>query len=183
MRMQLRQRIPAVAALAALAFGAVHLGYEHMNGGVQSHHLLNRADLPAISNWLGLVVLPLLGWALGVRLRNHAAPARYTRSLRGLWLGFVGALLYGAALATSFEFGLSTATTVLFVGLFLVAIALPVYRAEYMLGFVVGMACTFGAVLPALVAVVLAGVSVVARVSFRAVARLFRRSTRPSGVV
>lgn len=182
MSIQHRQRIPAFAALAALAFGAVHLGYEHFNGGVQSHRLLNRADLPAISNWLGLVVLPLLGWALGVRFRNHSAPATHSRSLRGIWVGLISALLYGAALATSFESGLSTATTGLFLGLFLVAVALPIYRAEYMLGFVVGMAFTFGAVLPALVAAVLAAVSVVVRTGFRTVARLFRSPTGPSNM-
>jgi hypothetical protein len=27
------------------------LAFEHYNGGVVSHHLLQREDLPAISNW------------------------------------------------------------------------------------------------------------------------------------
>jgi hypothetical protein len=44
MTTQAHSRGPAYLACAALAFGVVHLGYEHLNGGVQSHHLLNRSD-------------------------------------------------------------------------------------------------------------------------------------------
>lgn len=64
------------------------LAYEHLNSGVVSHHLLQREDLPAISNWWGALVLPLL------------------------------ALLF------------------------------PLYRAECLLGFVLGMCFTFGVLIP-----------------------------------
>jgi hypothetical protein len=53
-------RFPTWLPIAALLFAAAHLGFEHFNGGVQSHHLLQRADMPSISNWLGLGLLPLL---------------------------------------------------------------------------------------------------------------------------
>ena len=39
---------------------SAHLAWEHFNGGVASHHFLNRADLPAISNAWGLLLLPTL---------------------------------------------------------------------------------------------------------------------------
>jgi hypothetical protein len=52
--------------------------------------------------------------------------------------------------------------------------AFPVYRAEYVLGFVVGMTFTFGAVIPLLVALLVGTVSLVARYGFRAVARVVR---------
>jgi len=90
--------------------------------------------------------------------------------------------LYGAALATSFELGASTTTSDLFFGLVVLAAALPIYRVECILGFVVGMTFTFGAVLSALVAVVLAAVSVTVRFAFRSVIAAIRRLTHPPGV-
>ncbi len=182
MTMQARHRIPAFVALSSLVFGAAVLAHEYFNGGVPSHYLLNRHDLPAISNWFGLVVLPLLGWLLGVRLRNHLGTSAGSGLAKGIWAGLVCSLLYGAALAISFELGLSAVTTSLFFGLFLLAAVLPIYRIECIFGFVVGMNFTFGAVLPTLVAVVFATVSVVLHFVFRAVLSAIRspgRQVRP----
>lgn len=177
MTTQAHSRAPAYLALAALAIGVVHLGYEHLNGGVQSHHLLNRSDLPAVSNWLGLLILPLLGSVLGLRVRNHSMSSGRSALPAGAWVGLVGSFLYGAALASAFELDASAVTSGLFLGLFVLAVALPIYRAEYILGFVVGMTFTFGAVLPALVASVLALVSVLVRYAVRAAAATVRRRT------
>lgn len=181
MSTQSRHLIPMCLALASLGLAAAHLAYEHFNGGVQSHHLLNRSDLPAISNGFGLAVLPILGWLLGIRIRIHSASPTRRGLFAAIGVGLVGALLYGAALAVSFELDASAITSGLFLGLFLLAIALPIYRAEYVFGFVVGMTFTFGAVLPSLVAAVFAAISIVARSIFRAVASVARPSTRPPG--
>lgn len=172
-------RLPPLLALASLLFVAAHLIYEHLNGGVQSHHLLNRSDLPVISNWLGLIFLPILGWLFGARIRDRQASASQSRSSSGLWAGLVGALIYGAALAIAFELDASALLSSLFLCLFLLAFLFPVYRAEYALGFVVGMTITFGAVLPTLVAVILATLSVSARLVFRGLRSAVRRSSRP----
>jgi len=166
--MQARHYMPALFALASLVFGAALLAHEHLNGGIQSHHLLDRPDLPAISNWFGLIVLPVLGWLLGIRLRNHETSPTRPGSPIGIWVGLVCSLLYGAALAASFAFGAPSIASGLFLGLFLLAIALPIYRVEYIFGFVVGMTFTFGAVLPALVAGVFAAVSASVHFAFRA---------------
>ncbi len=69
-------------------------------------------------------------------------------------LALLGALVYGAAMATSFGLGAQNITFAALVGLFISALVFPVYRAEYVLGFVVGMTTTFGGVLPLIVAVV-----------------------------
>jgi hypothetical protein len=49
--------LPIIALLLAVA----HLAFELASGGVQSHHLLNNAELPAISNWFELLTLPIIG--------------------------------------------------------------------------------------------------------------------------
>jgi hypothetical protein len=70
-------------------------------------------------------------------------------------------------LAASFHFGASQISLIAFAGLFPCALALPVYRAEYILGFVVGMTATFGSVIPSVFALVLAALSFIARRVFR----------------
>ena len=179
--MQTQRRIPGLVAFFSIVFVAALLAHEHFNGGVRSHHLLDRRDLPSVSNWFGLVVLPLLGWLLGVRLRNHMPPVTRSGLPIGMGIGVVGSLLYGAALATSFVVGASVMTSGLFFGLFLLAAVLPIYHVEYIFGFVVGMTFTFGAVLPVLVALVIAAVSALLHFAFRAVMSATRRPSGPSG--
>jgi hypothetical protein len=60
--------------LTLLAFGAEVgiLAWEYLNGGFRSHHLLANPDLPAVSNWWGLLVIPLLTWWTMSQLRRRA---------------------------------------------------------------------------------------------------------------
>ncbi|WP_020652400.1 hypothetical protein [Massilia niastensis] len=130
---------------------ALLLAWQHFNGGVPAHHLLARADLPSISNWWGLVSLPLLAWlALGriERRQEDADP-----SPAG---GFTCALLFGALLAFFFAMGRGDMCEYLVQGLPLIALLYPVYRAECVLGFVLGMTHTFGPVLPIVAAAIFA---------------------------
>jgi hypothetical protein len=184
MTMQKHHYKPAFFTFFSLVFVAVLLALEYFNGGVQSHHLLDRPDLPAISNWFGLLILPLLGWLLDVRLRKSKTSASGQGSTSGIWMGLFGAFLYGAALATSFELDASSILPVLFLGLFLLTAIFPIYRIEYIFGFVVGMTFTFGAVLPSLVAAVFATVSFVIRFVFRTLMSAIRRPpSQPPGLV
>ena len=177
-----RYRIAVLWSVATLGLAGLHLGHEHFNGGVRAHHLLADPDLPLISNWLELAVLPVLGWLFGARvgrLRGLGSPRR-PGAPRSLWLAFGGALAYGALLASGFETGASDLTSALFFALFLIAVALPVYRAEYVLGFVLGMTFTFGGVLPVLIGSVFVILSLAVRLVARAAVwavRVLRRRT------
>lgn len=164
--------------LIALVFAAVHLAFEHLNGGVQSHHLLQRADMPALSNWWGLLILPLLGLLAARRIR---AGAEHAGERRGILLAGVGALLYGAAMALSFELGVNNVTAAALLGLFLCGLVLPVHRAEYVLGFVAGMTFTFGSVIPLLIAAVVGMISLVVRRGIGAIAGKLRNQGRKPG--
>ena len=181
MEMQPGNRLPALIVAAAFVYAATTLGYEHFTVGVQSHHLLNQADLPAISNWLGLFTLPLLGFLLAVRVRKLLRAPGATRPPTHLWVGLVCSFGYGAALATAFTLDASSVTSALFLSLFVLAAVLPIYRAEFALGFVAGMTITFGAVLPTLVAAVLATVSFVLRLVFRGILAVARSASGASG--
>jgi hypothetical protein len=151
--------VSPLVPLAAFAFAVAHVGFEYFNGGVKTHHFLARADLPGFSNWLGLMVLPLLGVVLAVRAKSAQGGEVNGILPPTVAAGTVGSLAYGAALAASFHFGFEQASLILFLGLFLCSIALPVYRAEYIFGFVVGMAITFGSVIPLTFALLFATIS------------------------
>lgn len=170
---QTRPRV--VLPLIALAFAAVHLAFEYFNGGVQSHHLLQRADLPGLSNWWALLVLPVLALLTARRIR---AGAEHARARRGILLAGIGALLYGTAMAVSFESGLTDLTGAALLGLLVCGLVLPVHRAEYVLGFVAGMTFTFGSVIPLLLAMVAGAISFVVRRGMGAIAEKLRHEGR-----
>lgn len=153
-----RMGLTVLATLAEL----VQLAWQHAHGGVASHHLLDRADLPAVSNGWGALLIPVLGWFLTGRLQRRymRCPDAKARSLgRKMAAGFGVALLFGLGIAVSFTHGADRVTNGLFEAMIVLAILLPGYRAERVLGFVLGMLFTFGAVLPTAVASVIAGVS------------------------
>ena len=179
MKILLRRHLPGILACLSLVFVGALLAHEHFNGGVRSHHLLDRQDLPALSNGYGLIVLPVLGWLLGVRLRKHMTSDGKSRSFIGIGVGAVAALVYGATLAASFALGAPALASGLFFALLLLAVVLPIYRVEYIFGFVVGMTFTFGAVLPVLVAGVVAAVSALVHLALRALMSAMRPHPRP----
>ncbi len=154
---QIRTRWYITSLVALAEFG--HLAWEHFHGGVLSHHLLNRADLPAISNMWGAIFLPALAWFLSRRFLKRAASPRATRTIAA---SLFGSLLIGLTLAAAFTNGLADASSHIFLGILLTGLVLPVYRGEYVLGFVLGMTFTFGAMLPTLAAAFVATVSAIA---------------------
>ncbi len=141
------------ATAAVLLAGGAHLAWEHLHGGILRHHLLARADLPALSNAWGLLLLPGLTWYLTGRIQRRCEapggpPARTVAA-------FAGSLLYGALLSGGFRLGFTSFTELLFQGLLALALLLPIHRSECVLGFVLGMTFVFGGVLPTAVASIL----------------------------
>lgn len=157
---RMRLYLTASVTLAELA----HLAWEHFNGGVSSHHILRRSDMPAISNWWGVLLLPVLTWFLTGRIQRRSVlqpggKEAATTLSASVVAGFVGSLLFGILLSAAFINDYETIASYLFLGVFLLALLLPVYRAECVLGFVLGMAFVFGAVIPTVFGSVIAAVS------------------------
>jgi len=143
-------------AIVSIAIWAL-LVWSHYHGGVPRHHLLARKDLPSFSNWWGGIILPLLTWFLLYRIRIRVLHENVELSKFPVTVlyGFTAALLFGIMLSVFFTFGYSDIPGYMLMGLFLLALFIPVYRAECLLGFVIGMTFTFGAVLPTLIGSVL----------------------------
>ncbi|HET6433799.1 hypothetical protein [Dyella sp.] len=160
---RVRIAITACVALAEWAF----LGWQYTHGGVASHHFLGRADMPAISNGWGALVLPCMGWLLLGRVQRRVASQGATAGRPAL-IGLAGGLCYGVLLAVFFTLGRESVTGALFEALFVIAVFVPIHRAEYLLGFILGMAYTFGGVLPSVVGSVLALIALVIHRATRA---------------
>jgi hypothetical protein len=137
-----------------IAAEIVHLAWEFFHGGVRTHHFLQLADMPGLSNWWGLFLLPALAWFLTARIQRRRALLA-----KPIMIGFVIALMLGVALSTAFMIGQENISSFIFFGMLLSAIVLPVYRSECVMGFIFGMTFTFGAVLPTFIASVIATIS------------------------
>jgi hypothetical protein len=156
-------RFPILIPLASLAFAAAHLTFEHFTGGVRSHHLLNHTNLPAISNWFELITLPFLGVVLAKKVHAHPTSKRWAIIPVPMLIALLSAFIYGAILIASFLIGAEHITSIAFLGLFVCGVVFPVYRVEYILGFVAGMTFIIGGVLPFLFAIIFAAGSFVLR--------------------
>ena len=137
------------------------LVWNYFHGGIPSHHLLADENLPEVSNIWGGILLPVLTWFLLYRIqvrinRRNNANSSVTYSISKILYGFVAAVLFGIVLSTFFTFGNTDVPGYMLILLFLPAAFIPVYRSEYILGFVIGMTYTFKAVLPTLVGSILA---------------------------
>ncbi len=134
--------------------------WDHFHGGVPSHHLLARKDMPSFSNGWGGLLIPLLTWFLLYRVHKRI---RKTKDVDvaasafpiAILTGFVGALLFGITLSTFFTVGNTEVPAYMLMGILLLALFLPVFRAECLLGFVLGLTYTFGGVLPILIGSIL----------------------------
>jgi hypothetical protein len=129
--------------------------WQHFHDGVPSHHLLNRADMPAISNWWGAILLPLLTWFLMARTGLPKGETSLTAAL----CGFIAAFGYGVLFSVAFVEGYESILNVMLPGLLFIALFIPIYRPKYVLGMVFGMTYTFGVFLPTVFVVIFAVLS------------------------
>ena len=172
-------KLLVLAPLLGAAVAIAQLAWEATHGGIQSHHLLARADLPAVSNLWGLATLPALGWLAAYFVRRRSASSGHT--VRRAVVAFSCALILGGALSAAFRLGLEDVSAGLFGGAMLAGLVVPTYRAEYLFGFVVGMTWVVGPVLPVIAGTVAAMVSVLAHFVLRPAALGLYRKLRAKG--
>lgn len=155
------KRIFITGTVTVLIFGL--LFWQYFNSGVPSHHILQQKDLPEISNWWGGLLLPVLTWILmgriEKRLNKQGSLTQQTQNQNIKIIGlFLLGLLLGISIVVSFTNGYKLfLDNVLYV--FLVfSLIFPLYYAEFILGFIIGMTYTFGAILPTIFILIIAAV-------------------------
>lgn len=134
--------------------------WRHFHDGVPAHHLLNDPELPRISDWFGGLLLPVVAWLL-LGLTRRRLTAADSSNLKPVVIGMVAGMVLGVAMTITFFRGHEPMASYLFFGLLPLALFLPVYRPECLLGFVVGLSAGFGAVLPTLFGALMALVTFV----------------------
>jgi len=125
------------------------LMWNYFNGGIPRHHLFADRDLPSFSNAWGALLLPLLTWFLLYRVQHRISST--TEKYKGVFTSLIAALIFGILLSTFFTLGNSEVPGYMMFSVFVIALFVPIYRSEFLLGFVLGMTYTFGAVLPTLI--------------------------------
>lgn len=157
--------------VAVSLYAAIHLVWQYFNGGVVSHHLLARADMPAVSNWWGIVILPMLAWfattRMKLRIEFSDMPASIVTFPKHIVIGFIGILSLSLIQSLAFKLGQPNITMYLALMMLTAGLFLPIYRAECFLAHVMGGSIAFGSVIPLIGFTVMALISVVANLGVK----------------
>lgn len=137
------------------------LFWEHFHGGVASHHILQQQNLPVISNWWSGLLLPVLTWFLigrtEKRIGKQASQGQQINKLHNkALLLFITGLGLGVLIATSFTNEYSVFLDNVPYIILVLSLIIPIFYAEFILGFILGMTYTFGAILPTVFILLLA---------------------------
>lgn len=140
--------------------------------------------MPSISNWWGGLLLPILTWFLLYRIQRRLTKSVDEKSTESklpmeVVYGFAGALLFGILLSAFYTLGYADIPGYMINGLFILALFVPIYRAECLLGFVIGMTFTFGAVLPTAVGSIFALIGAVLYLLVRSLLLKFVKAASP----
>lgn len=127
------------------------LVWQYTHQGVPSHYLLQDPSLPELSNWWGALLLPVLSWVMLGRIQQRLlkhSPEKIDIQSKKVLISFVIASIYGVILSFCFINGYEAVSSVMFPAILFFAIFFRLYRAEFILAFILSMSFTFGAVLP-----------------------------------
>ena len=171
MKLSLNLRLLITIIVTLLVWS--HILWDYFHGGIPVHHLFMDENMPPLPNWLGGFILPFFTWVALYRIhkRVDAPDAKDTFHLA---IGrFFVALLVAVGISVCFENGIEIPGYILY-SIFVLAFIFPLYRAEYILGWVLGCSYTFGAMIPMMFGIVLAGVFFVLYKIGRAIAMVFK---------
>ena len=148
MKLPLRLRILITIIVAFLVWG--HVVWDYFHGGIPTHYLLHDDNLPGIPNWLGAIVLPFFTWFLLYRIHKRIDVPKNSiasESLSIVLRRFLLALVISIAISIFFVLEIDVILYIMMV-IAMLAFIFPIYKSEFLLGWVLGSTFTFGAVIP-----------------------------------
>ena len=156
MKVILNSRTKIAITTFVTVFVLVLLLLEHFQGGVRSHHLLARKDMPVISNWWGILIVPLTSWLLLTLIqKRHISSVNDQKTITQQEVqGFICAFIFGVIL-TILYYNAPELPGYFMLMTFVLALFIPIYRPEYYLGFILSMSYGFGGILPVLFGLIL----------------------------
>jgi len=145
MKLSIKARILLTAIVTFLIWA--HLAWDHFHGGIPTHYILHDPNMPGIPNWLGAIALPFFTWFLLYRIHKRIDSANNRESLKTVFLRFMGGIIFALIISISFMNGIEVTDYVMGL-IFILAFFFPLYKSEYLLGWVIGASYTFGAIIP-----------------------------------
>lgn len=141
-------RVIIVAVVTLCVWG--HIAWDYFHGGIPTHYILHDDALPGIPNWVGGLILPFFTWFLLYRIHRRIAaydvpPA--SEGIRAVLKRFLLAFLVAVSISIFFSFEIDLIDYIM-LAIILLALVYPLYKSEYLLGWVLGASFTFGAVIP-----------------------------------
>lgn len=140
-----KRRILITLALTLFIWG--HVAWDYFHGGIPVHYLFQNDNLPGIPNWLGAIIFPFFTYFLLYRIHNRIDGNDEKETIKKVGLRFLGGLLFAVTISVCFLNDIDIIDYVMGV-VFILAFVFPLYKAEYFLGWVMGSAFTFGAIIP-----------------------------------
>ncbi len=126
--------------------------WQYFQGGIPSHYFLADKTMPLISNAWGALVVPIITFFLLFRIEKGLFSQSDSISFpKHTLIAFLCALLFGIVLGISVVYGFKTLLNGVPFILFGLPFFFPTYKAEYFLGFVLGLTYFIGGVLPVVV--------------------------------
>lgn len=146
---KLKASITGIVTILIFCF----LFWEHFHGGVTSHHILHNKDLPSISNWWSGLLLPMLTWFLLTRIekrmdKQNSGPHQPNNAMSQVFWIFLSGLVFGVLLSVSFSYQYQPFLDNVLYILIVLSFIIPLFYSEFILGFILGMTYTFGAIIP-----------------------------------
>ena len=145
MKLSGNRRILITGIVTLLVWG--HILWDYFHGGIPTHYVLHDKDLPGIPNWWGGIILPIFTWFLLYRIHKRIDAVGNRESLRVIALRFLAGLAFAITISVCFLNDIDVVDYLMGL-LFLLAFIFPLYKSEYLLGWVIGAAYTFGAIIP-----------------------------------
>jgi len=148
-------KLQYILPIITLVLFCVLLGWDYYHDGIPTHYLLHDPNLPGFSNWWGLLSIPLVTVLLIYRVRKRLQKKNWQLVPYESRLLFASGLL----IAIIFSIGFNQDWGYLHyfaMALIVISLVIPLYRSEFILGFILGMIFTFGSVLPIIIGLVYA---------------------------
>jgi hypothetical protein len=143
------------------------LFWEYFHEGVTTHYILHQKDLPSISNWWGGILLPVLTWFLLSRIekrlnKENSETEQSNKALNKVFWIFLTGLVLGLLLSISFTYEYKPFLDNVLYIIIVLSFIIPVFYSEFILGFILGMTYTFGAIIPTVFILIIAVIGLVA---------------------
>ena len=140
--------------------------WDYFHDGVPSHHILDQKNLPAISNWWSGILLPILTWILLGKIKSRIEnqtkiDSQYKSAITRVLVRFSIGLVFGIILSVSFINNYKPFLDNVLYLLLILSFIVPIFFSEFILGFVLGMTYTFGAILPTAFILIMAAIGFV----------------------